>query len=71
MAGKKNKIKLIKLVSTGLRKDGKKTGTFYTSHKNPKNTTEKLKFKKYDPKAYNPETGKTGMHVLHEEDKIK
>ncbi len=35
---------LIKLVSSA------GTGYFYTTKKNTRNTTEKLKFKKYDPK---------------------
>jgi large subunit ribosomal protein L33 len=60
----------IKMVSTGLRKDGKKTGTFRTTTKNKRTTTDKLRFKHYDPKAYNSETGKTGMHVMFEEGKI-
>jgi large subunit ribosomal protein L33 len=60
----------IKMVSTGLTKAGKKTGTFRTTTKNKKTKTEKLKFKYYDPRAYNPETGRCGMHVLFEETKI-
>ena len=35
---------IIKLVSS------EKTGTFYTTRKNRKKTTEKIKRKKYDPK---------------------
>ncbi|OGT60145.1 MAG: 50S ribosomal protein L33 [Gammaproteobacteria bacterium RIFCSPHIGHO2_12_FULL_43_28] len=60
----------IKMVSTGKTKAGKKTGTFRTTTKNKKKTTEKLALKSYDPRAYNPETGKNGMHVLFEEGKI-
>lgn len=60
----------IKMVSTGLRKDGKKTGTFRTTTKNKRTMTEKFKQKYYDPKAYNAATGKNGMHVLFEEGKI-
>jgi large subunit ribosomal protein L33 len=60
----------IKMVSTGLTKAGKKTGTFRTTTKNKRTMTEKLKLKHYDPRAYNAETGKTGMHVLFEEGKI-
>lgn len=60
----------IKMVSTGKTKAGKPTGTFRTTTKNKKTTTEKLKQKHYDPRAYNPETGKNGMHVLFEEAKI-
>jgi len=48
---------LIKLVSsTG-------TGYFYTTKKNTRNTTEKLKFKKYDPKIR--------KHVEFTESKMK
>jgi len=60
----------IKMNSTGTTKAGKKTGTFRTTTKNKRTTTDKLKFKHYDPRAYNPETGKCGMHVLFEEGKI-
>jgi large subunit ribosomal protein L33 len=61
----------IKLVSTGKTKDGKATGTYYTTTKNKRNITEKLERKKFDRRAYNPETGKTGMHVVFKEAKIK
>ena len=60
----------IKMVSTGLTKEGKKTGTFRTTTKNKRTTTEKLKMKYFDPRAYNTETGKSGMHVMFEEGKI-
>ena len=60
----------IKMVSTGLRKDGKKTGTFRTTTKNKRTMTEKFKKKYFDPRAYNETTGKTGMHVLFEEGKL-
>lgn len=60
----------IKMVSTGTNEKGKKTGTFRTTTKNKRTTTEKLKKKYFDRRAYNPETGKTGMHVIFEEGKI-
>jgi large subunit ribosomal protein L33 len=60
----------IKLVSTGLTEKKKKTGTFRTTTKNKKTTTEKLKFKCYDKLAWNEATGKRGMHVMFEEAKI-
>lgn len=60
----------IKMVSTGTTKEGKKTGTFRTTTKNKRTSTEKLKMKHYDPRAYNTETGKSGMHVMFEEGKI-
>ncbi|OGT09350.1 MAG: 50S ribosomal protein L33 [Gammaproteobacteria bacterium RBG_16_37_9] len=61
----------IKLVSTGKTQKGKPTKTFYTTTKNKRQTTEKINIKKFDPKAYNSETGKAGMHVIFKEDKIK
>lgn len=60
----------IKLLSTGKTKEGKPTGTFKTTSKNKKKTTEKIKKKFYDPRAYNSKTDKNGMHVLFEETKI-
>ena len=61
----------IKLVSTGKTKHGNSTKTFYTTTKNKRKNTEKLNSKKFDPRAFNPATGKTGMHVVFKEDKIK
>ncbi len=60
----------IKMVSTGLNQSGKKTGTFRTTTKNKRTMTEKFKKKYYDPRAFNAETGKTGMHVMFEEAKL-
>lgn len=60
----------VKLLSTGLTKAGKPTGTFYTTNKNKKTTTGKLLFKKYDKLAFNEATGKNGMHVEFKETKI-
>jgi large subunit ribosomal protein L33 len=48
---------LIKLVSTA------DTGYYYVTRKNPRNTTDKLELKKYDPVAR--------KHVLFKEHKIK
>ena len=48
---------LIKLVSSA------GTGYFYTTRKNTRNSTEKFKFKKYDPKVR--------KHVEFTETKIK
>jgi large subunit ribosomal protein L33 len=39
------------------------TGYFYVTKKNPRNSTEKLSFRKYDPIAR--------KHVLFKESKIK
>ena len=48
---------LIKLVSTA------DTGYYYVTKKNPRTSTEKLSFKKYDPVAR--------KHVVFKESKIK
>jgi len=53
---KQNTI-LIKLVSTA------DTGYYYVTKKNPRTSTEKLEFKKYDPVAR--------KHVAFKEAKIK
>ncbi len=53
---KQNTI-LIKLVSTA------DTGYYYVTKKNPRTSTEKLEFKKYDPVAR--------KHVVFKESKIK
>ena len=47
----------IRLVSTA------ETGFFYVTKKNPRNTTEKMVFKKYDPVVR--------KHVAYKETKIK
>lgn len=58
MSGKKrNKNLLVKLVSTT------GTGVYFVKSRNPKTLTEKLSFKKYDPKVR--------KHVLFKEEKIK
>ncbi len=67
MAAQRDKIKLR---STGLKQNGESTGYFRTTTKNKKKTTEKIKKMCFDPRAYNPETGKKGMHVLFEETKL-
>ena len=48
---------MIKLVSTA------DTGYYYVTRKNPRTSTEKLEFKKYDPIAR--------KHVIFKEGKIK
>ena len=53
----KSNTLLIKLVSTA------DTGFYYVPKKNPRNTTEKLEFRKYDPVAR--------KHVAFKEAKIK
>lgn len=54
---KKGAREVVKMVSTA------KTGFFYTTQKNRKNSTEKLELKKYDPKAK--------KHVVFKEGKMK
>jgi large subunit ribosomal protein L33 len=53
MAKPKTKSKkttiVVRLVSTGKQADGSNSGFFYTTKRNPKTTTEKLEFRKYDP----------------------
>ncbi len=53
----KSNTVLIRLISTA------DTGFFYVKKKNPKKTTEKLNFRKYDPVAH--------KHVEFKEAKIK
>ena len=53
----KSNTVLIKLVSTA------DTGYYYATKKNPRTSTEKLEFKKYDPVAR--------KHVAFKEAKIK
>lgn len=69
MASKGPVVK-VRLVSTGKNVKGEPTGYTYYIKKNTRNLTEKLKFRKYDPRAVNPETGKPGAHVLFEEKKM-
>lgn len=57
MAKKKGNNILIKLVSTA------GTGTFFVLTKNPRQITEKMEFRKYDPKIR--------KHVIFKEAKFK
>jgi large subunit ribosomal protein L33 len=57
MASKKGKGLLVKLVSTA------GTGFFFVARRNPKTQTEKLSFRKYDPKVR--------KHVEFKEQKMK
>ena len=61
---KKSAVVKVRLVSSA------ETGTTYYIRKNPKNITEKMTFRKYDPRAKNPETGKLGAHVEFNEKKL-
>lgn len=62
---------IIKLASTGLKENGEKTGYFKTTTKNKSNTPGKIEIKKFDPRAFNKETGKKGMYVTFKEEKVK
>ena len=63
---------IIRLNSTGLKKDGKtKTGYFKTTRKNPRNGKGKLKKRCFDPRAWNEELSRFGKHVEFEEGKVK
>ena len=67
---KKGAVVKIRLISSGKNAKGNPTGYTYYIKKNPKNITEKMSFRKYDPMAVNPETGKLGMHVQFDEKKL-
>lgn len=59
----------VRLVSTGTNAKGNPTGyTYYT--KKGKNVQEKLRQRKFDPRAVNEATGKPGAHVWFEEKKL-
>lgn len=60
----------IRMNSTGLTKEGKKTGYFRTTTKNKKTKPEKLVQKHFDPRAWNEKAGRNGMHVEFKEGKI-
>ena len=63
----------IQLRSTGKGINGKVTGYFVTTTKNKRaeGGKEKIRMKKFDPRAYNEKTGRLGAHVEFVEDKIK
>jgi len=66
---KKGVAQKVRLVSTGKNTKGNPTGYTYYAKKG-KQAAEKLRKRKYDPRAVNEETGKTGMHVWFEEKKM-
>lgn len=67
MAGKSEKIMLL---STGKTKDGRDTGYFYTVTKSRGIKGEKLERKKFDPRAWDAEKNRCGMHVPFKEKRI-
>jgi large subunit ribosomal protein L33 len=60
----------IMLLSTGTTKAGKATGYFYTTYKNKTNSPEKLELMKFDPRAFDENTGKFGKMIKFKEKKI-
>ncbi len=67
---KSNVREKFQFVSTGKTKEGKPTGTFYTTTKNKHNTPDKMKRMKFDPRTWNEAKQKYGMHVEFKEKKI-
>ena len=65
-AGQREKVQLR---STGLNQKGKPTGYYKTLSVN-KRSEKKLELMKYDPRAFNPETGKVGMRVIFKQKKL-
>ncbi|MCP5405332.1 MAG: 50S ribosomal protein L33 [Pseudomonadaceae bacterium] len=64
MASKAKGNIYIKLVSQAINPaTGRKTGYFYVTKKNPKNSTEKFEFRKYDPVVR--------QHAIFKEEKMK
>ncbi len=59
----KSPVQKIKLVSTAKKEDGSSTGYYYVTKKNPRNLTEKMVKRKYDPVVR--------KHVDFKESKIK
>jgi large subunit ribosomal protein L33 len=67
MAGSKRKK--VMMVSEAKLEDGQPTKTAYYTTKGERDPN-KLKLKKFDPRAYNTETGKSGMHAVFNEKKV-
>jgi large subunit ribosomal protein L33 len=68
MAKKGGAVK-VRLVSPATNKNGNPTGTTYYVKRSPQ-ATEKLKMRKYDPKAWDADASKAGMHVEFTEKKL-
>ena len=66
---KKGGAEKVRMESTGTMEDGRPTG-YRRWTKKGKGYPEKLKRNAYDPRAFNPETGKCGMHVEFVEKKM-
>lgn len=66
----KKATQLVRLNSTGTNAKGNPTGYDYIKERNPRKQPEKLRMRKFDPRAIHPETGKPGCHVWFEEKKM-
>ena len=66
---KKGVATKVRMESTGTKKDGTPTGFRYYK-KVGRNLAEKLRLKKYDPRAWNEKTQNYGMHVYFEQKKM-
>ena len=66
---KKGVATKVMLVSEGKTKDGVLTGYRYYVKKG-KNFPEKLRFRKFDPRAWNEEKSRKGAHVWFNEKKL-
>lgn len=65
---KKDRRKKIMMVSEGVDQKGRPTKSVYYTTKG--DMQEKLKLRKFDPIAFNSETGRPGMHVVYNEKKL-
>lgn len=65
---KKDRRKKIMMLSEGVDQKGRPTKTAYYTTKG--DTQEKLKLTKFDPAAFNAETGRLGKHVDFNEKKL-
>ena len=65
-ASKRSKIML---KSTGVMENGQPSDTCYFTTVGP-NVTEKLSINKFDPKAFDKESGKKGCYVVFKQKKI-
>lgn len=66
---KKGVAQKMRLISSGKTEDGRATGYTYYFRRG-RQLVEKMVKRKYDPRAFNKETGKLGMHVEFKEKKL-
>lgn len=65
----KERRKKVMMLSEGVDKKGRPTKSVYYTTKNSSDQ-EKLKLKKFDPKAYNATNGRLGMPAIFNEKKL-